>query len=183
VTFSNDGRHFYATLGTAVQTYLIRGDLTRRRPSVIASNVECPSLSPDNTDIAFKQRVPGSGATWRLSVIDLVTGKAHHLAETCRVDDQVEWLNGTAITYGVLADPSIAALNPLRAATPSMANGALWSRTPGAFRPTAAARLRSSTAARGRRSSPTDRSGRNAAGLSGHVRSKCTAPSRRPKRG
>ena len=31
VTFANDGRHFFATLGTGGQTYLIDGDLTTRR--------------------------------------------------------------------------------------------------------------------------------------------------------
>jgi len=124
VTFSNDGRHFYATLGTGGQTYLIRGDLLTRRASVIASNVECPSLSPDDSKIAFKQRQPGPGVTWRLSVLDLATGKVHHLAETRSVDDQVEWLNDITIIYGVLADQSIASLNPLSAATPSIANGA-----------------------------------------------------------
>jgi high-affinity iron transporter len=124
VTFANDGRHFYATLGTGGQTYLIEGDLTTRRATVIASNVECPSLSPDNTRIAFKQRLPGPGVAWRLSVLDLATLQVRHLAETRSVDDQVEWLNNTTVLYGVLADPSIAALNPLSPSTPSIANGA-----------------------------------------------------------
>jgi hypothetical protein len=124
VTFANDGRHFYATLGTGGKTYLIKGDLTTRRATVIATNVECPSLSPDNSEIAFKQRVPGPVVTWRLSVLDLATLKVHHLAETRSVDDQVEWLNNTTIVYGVLANPAIAALNPLSPTTPSLANGA-----------------------------------------------------------
>ena len=124
VTFSNDERHFYATLGSGGQTYLIRGDLLTRKASVIATNVECPSLSPDNSEIAFKQRLPGSSVTWRLSVLDLATLRAHHLAETRSVDDQVEWLNDTTVIYGVLADQSIASLDPFSAATPSIANGA-----------------------------------------------------------
>ena len=62
--------------------------------------------------------------TWRLSVLDLATLKVHHLAETRSVDDQVEWLNNTTIVYGVLANPAIAALNPLSPTTPSLANGA-----------------------------------------------------------
>ena len=89
VTFAHDGRHFYATLATGGKTYLIRGDIATRRATVIASNVECPSLSPDDTKIAFKQRVPGPGVTWRLSVLDLATMTVHHLAETRSVDDQV----------------------------------------------------------------------------------------------
>jgi hypothetical protein len=124
VTFSNDGRHFYATLGTGGQTYLIKADLATRRATVIASNVECPSLSPDDKEIAFKRRLPGTVVTWRLSVINLATLKVHPLAETRSVDDQVEWLNDTTIIYGVLKDQSIASLNPFSSATPSIANGA-----------------------------------------------------------
>jgi len=124
VTFANDERHFYATLGTGGQTYLIRGELLTRRAAVIATNVECPSLSPDDSEIAFKQRLPGPTVTWRLSVLDLATLRVHHLAETRSVDDQVEWLNDTTVLYGVLADPSIASLDPFSAATPSIANGA-----------------------------------------------------------
>lgn len=124
MTFANDGRHFYATLGTGGQTYLINGDLTTRRATVIASNVECPSLSPDNTEVAFKQRLAGPTVRWRLSVLDLATLQVHHLAETRSVDDQVEWLDNSTVLYGVLADPQVAALDPLSAATPSIANGA-----------------------------------------------------------
>ena len=124
VTFAHDGRHFYATLGTGGRTYLIRADLATRRATVLASNVECPSLSPDDTRIAFKQRVAGSGVTWRLSVLDLSTLTVHHLAATRSVDDQVEWLNNSTVLYGVLADPAIAALDPLSPTTPSLANGA-----------------------------------------------------------
>ncbi len=124
VTFSRDGRHFYATLGTGGQTYLIEGDLTTRRASVIASNVACPSLSPNGQEIAFKAQLPGTAVKWRLSVLDLATRKVHALAETRSVDDQVEWLNNTTIIYGVLRDKAIASLNPFSAATPSIANGA-----------------------------------------------------------
>ena len=44
---------------------------------VLRENVECPSLSPDNTRIVFKKRMtdgPG-GVTWRLHVLDLATQK------------------------------------------------------------------------------------------------------------
>ena len=123
VTFANDGRHFYATLGTGGQTYLIEGDLETRRASVIMSNVECPSLSPDNREIAFKRRLPGSVVKWRLSVVDLATLKVHPLAETRSVDDQVEWLDNSTVLYGVLQDQAIASLNPLAATTPNIADG------------------------------------------------------------
>ena len=52
-------------------------------------NVECPSLSPDGTRVAFKKKV-GDGV-WRLSVLDLETLKETELAETRSVDDQALW--------------------------------------------------------------------------------------------
>lgn len=124
VTFSPDGRNFYATLGTGPTTYLIKGDLRTRSATVITSNVECPSLSPDGREIAFKRRLPGSTVRWRLSVLDLATGRVHPLAETRSVDDQVEWLDNTTVLYGVLADATIAAMDPLSVTTPSLTDGA-----------------------------------------------------------
>ena len=124
VTFTNDGRHFYATLGTGGHTYLLHGDIATRTATVIATNVECPSLSPDDKEIAFKRRLPGPGVRWRLSVLDLSTMKVHPLAETRSVDDQVQWLNDTTVLYGMVRDKKIAAENPLDASTPTMTNGA-----------------------------------------------------------
>ena len=53
--------------------------------------VECPSLSPDGTRIAFKTRSDsGVGPiTWRIAVLDLATSEVTELAETRNVDDQV----------------------------------------------------------------------------------------------
>jgi Tol biopolymer transport system component len=102
VTFSHDGHTFYATLGTGGMTYLIRADLDTRRAVVLRSGVECPSLSPDGTRIAFKSRNPGRTATWRISVLDLATLKSHPLAETRDVDDQPAWLNDRTVMYGLV---------------------------------------------------------------------------------
>lgn len=123
VTFTGNGQTFYATLGTGSSTYLIRADVRTRQATVIATNVECPSLSPDGREIAFKRRMPGSTVRWRLSVLDLATGQVHSLAETRSVDDQVEWLDNRTILYGVLQNRAIAAMNPDSAATPSLAAG------------------------------------------------------------
>ena len=108
VTFARDGNRFYATLGTRGQTYLIEGNLERREARVVRGGVECPALSPDNTRVAFKKRTGGviSAVTWRLSVLDLATGKEWELAETRSVDDQVEWLDDRQVLYGLLAAPS-----------------------------------------------------------------------------
>ncbi|HET9667579.1 MAG TPA: hypothetical protein VFP09_12510, partial [Desertimonas sp.] len=72
-----------------------------RQARVIAENVECPSLSPDETRIAFKRR---EGNSWRLHVLDLRTKRETALAETRSVDDQVEWLDDERILYGLIDD-------------------------------------------------------------------------------
>jgi hypothetical protein len=102
VTFAQGGR-FYATLGTAGHTYLVRGDIGSRSMEVLRDGVECPSLSPDNRRIAFKQKVgPGNAAvTWRLAVLDLDTLQDHTLAEARDVDDQAEWLDDNQVLYAI----------------------------------------------------------------------------------
>jgi hypothetical protein len=101
VTFANDGDRFYATLGTGGETYLIEGDIVTREAKVLRAGVECPMLSPDNTRLVFKSRVPGDRVTWRLSVLDLATLETHPLAETGDVDDQAQWLDDDTVMYGI----------------------------------------------------------------------------------
>ena len=106
-TFARDGRRFYATLGTAGKMYLVEGDLTTRQMRVIRDDVECPSLSPDNTRIAFKRRIPtgAGGFVWQLQVLDLASGSVTPLSKEVRsVDDQVEWLNDREIVYALPKD-------------------------------------------------------------------------------
>lgn len=98
VTFAAEGV-FYATLETRGRTYLVRGDVARRRVDVVHEGVECPSLSPDGKRIAFKKRT--GQASWRLSVLDLSTLVETPLAETRSVDDQPEWLNDVEVLYGL----------------------------------------------------------------------------------
>src|SRR4051812_43445825 len=94
VTFARDSDRFYATLGSGRKTYLIEGDVPTRQARVLRENVECPSLSPDNTRIAFKKQVGSGGRSqWRLYVLDLATMSEIPLAEVSDVDDQVEWLD------------------------------------------------------------------------------------------
>ena len=106
VTFAREPGTFYATLGTAGHTYLVRGDIESNRVEVLRDGVECPSLSPDGTKIAFKQRT-GSGlgpVTWRPAVLDVATLADHPLSETRNVDDQIEWLDDETILYGMPRD-------------------------------------------------------------------------------
>ncbi|WP_328527067.1 hypothetical protein OG984_14830 [Nocardioides sp. NBC_00368] len=101
VTFADDDRTFYATVATGGRTYLARGDLSARSLTTIADHVECPSLSPDGTRIAFKEAVE-DGTRWAPAVLDLATGRRTVLAgETHSIDDQIEWLDDDTVLYGL----------------------------------------------------------------------------------
>ena len=101
VTFTQKPGHFYATLGTGGQMFLVEGDAATKTARVIHGGIECPSLSPDNRRVAFKKREPGWRLIWRIHVLDLQTGVETALAETRSVDDQVEWLDDQTIIYAV----------------------------------------------------------------------------------
>jgi hypothetical protein len=100
VTFADDDT-FYATAATGGHTYLVRGSIAQRRMESIRADVECPSLSPDKTRIAFKKHGDLPPGQWRLAVYDLRTGRETLLAEPRSVDDQVEWLDDDQILYGL----------------------------------------------------------------------------------
>ena len=103
VTFARDGRHFYATMATGHKTYLVIADIRTRTGRVLHENVECPSLSPDGTRIAYKKLVelaPGTPRIWHLHVLDLRTMKDVALAEPDPIDDQAEWLGNHIVVYG-----------------------------------------------------------------------------------
>ena len=102
VTFAADGDRFFATLGTGGVMYLVEGSLADRTLHVVTEGIECPALSPDETRIAFKKRMPGSArAHWRPHVLDLETLEETALAESRSVDDQVEWLDDENILYAL----------------------------------------------------------------------------------
>jgi hypothetical protein len=106
VTFGAGNRTFYATMSTAGHRYLVVGDLTTRTIRTLADNVECPSLSPDGTRIAFKRAVQGDPAKgWRPAVLDLATLEPTVLAETRSVDDQAAWLDEHTVMYAIHRDP------------------------------------------------------------------------------
>ncbi|MGW4527109.1 hypothetical protein [Amycolatopsis sp. NPDC004378] len=106
VTFTRDDRHFYATMSTAGHRYLVAGDFAAHTIRTLRENVECPSLAPDETRVAFKSAVDGDpGKGWRLSVVDLTTSRVTPLAETRSVDDQPAWLDDHTVGYGVPRGP------------------------------------------------------------------------------
>ena len=102
VTFFPSGDRFLATLGTGGKRFLVEGDITRRHMKVIQDDVECPSLSPDGTRIAFKRASKVKGA-WRLWVMQLQSGEAWPVTDEDRyIDDQAEWLDDQHVLYGLL---------------------------------------------------------------------------------
>jgi len=103
VTFARDSGRFYATLATGGRTYLIEGLVRARTAHVIHANVECPSLSPDGTRIAYKSR-DGKPWHWRLHVLDLRTGTDVATSERRPIDDQAEWLDNRRLLYGLGVD-------------------------------------------------------------------------------
>ncbi|NMO57801.1 hypothetical protein HH310_42395 [Actinoplanes sp. TBRC 11911] len=100
VTFADDDK-FYATAASGGKTWLVVGSLSAKRMTSLRRDVECPSLSPDRTRIAFKKHGDLPPGQWRLAVYDLRTHTETLLAETRSVDDQVEWLDDDTVLYGL----------------------------------------------------------------------------------
>ncbi|MDJ0381777.1 hypothetical protein [Streptomyces sp. G-G2] len=102
VSFARDDERFYATVSTKGHTYLIEGNMKDWSAKVLRENVECPSLSPDNTRVAFKKRVSDDpAAPWRLYVLDLRTMVETPLAETRGIDDQASWTDDHTVAYAL----------------------------------------------------------------------------------
>lgn len=103
VTFADDDR-FYATAASGGRTWLVEGSRSGRTLTALREDVECPSLSPDGTRIAFKKHGDLPAGRWRLTVLDLASGRETPLAETRSVDDQAEWLDNDTVLYGLPRD-------------------------------------------------------------------------------
>ncbi|NKR13418.1 MULTISPECIES: hypothetical protein [unclassified Paenarthrobacter] len=95
---------FYATAASSGRIWLVRGSLAGKTLTAIRDNVECPSISPDGTRIAYKKNIGGPlTAHWNVALLDLATGEETVLLEKRSVDDQIEWLDDQNLLYG-LAD-------------------------------------------------------------------------------
>ncbi|MFG2622580.1 hypothetical protein ACGFXC_33695 [Streptomyces sp. NPDC048507] len=102
VTFARDDNRFYATVSSKGRTYLVEGNTEEWSARALRENAECPSLSPDNTRIAFKKKVSEDpAAPWRPYVLDLGTMRETPLAETRSVDDQAAWLDDATLAYAL----------------------------------------------------------------------------------
>ena len=101
VTFKSDGNGFFATLASGGAKYLIEGNIDAREGRVVRTGVECPSLSPDNTKLVYKDFIDTKGF-WQLRVYNLQTGEDTALvSETRSVDDQVDWLDNDHVLYHI----------------------------------------------------------------------------------
>lgn len=102
VTFTPDGRRFYASASSDGSTYLVEGDIASWEAQVRQENVECPSLSPDSRRIVFKKRVSSSAdQPWQLYVLDLASGAQTPIPGTLGIDDQAAWLDGDTLMYAM----------------------------------------------------------------------------------
>ncbi|MCP1414491.1 hypothetical protein [Paenarthrobacter sp. A20] len=108
VTFApGENDVFYATAASSGRIWLVRGSLSAKTLTAIHDNVECPSISPDGTRIAYKKNDGGAlAAHWKVAVLDLATGQEVVLSEKRSVDDQIEWLDNQNLLYG-LADEAV----------------------------------------------------------------------------
>ncbi|MDX6603134.1 MAG: hypothetical protein QOF13_2336 [Solirubrobacterales bacterium] len=93
-----DSDRFYATLATGDHHYLVEGSVSGREMHVLRDGVECPSLSPEGKQIAYKSRINGENR-WRVRVLELATLADHAVAEERSIDDQVEWLDEETLAY------------------------------------------------------------------------------------
>ena len=103
VTVADDDNTFYATMSSGGQTFLVKGNLRERTVQTLKQNVECPSLSPDGTRVAFKKRMSSEDGRqpWRLHVLDLASLAETPLAESRSVDDQAVWLDNQTVAYSL----------------------------------------------------------------------------------
>lgn len=74
---------------------------------MIRNGIECPSVSPDGTRIAYKKSDTGTLSGHRsIAVPDLASGKEMVLSEQQNIDDQIEWLDSSTLLYGLPRDGS-----------------------------------------------------------------------------
>lgn len=96
---------FYATASSQGNIWLVKGDLAARILTVVATGVECPSISPDGQRIAFKKSASGTLVGDRHpAVLDIATGEVTVLGEDRNIDDQIEWLDNSTVLYGIPRD-------------------------------------------------------------------------------
>lgn len=92
---------FYVTAAYGGNAYLARGTIGGRRIELLRAGIECPSVSPDGSRIAFKKKT--GPASWAPAVLDLASMTEHVFPQSHSVDDQIEWLDDHTLLYEVRA--------------------------------------------------------------------------------
>ncbi|GAA1956379.1 hypothetical protein [Agromyces allii] len=106
VTFADD-RRFFATAASGEHRWLVAGDLDERTLRAVRDGVECPSLSPDGSRLAFKQnRGSADRPDWAIAVYEPADDRVTVLPEPASIDDQPEWLDDETLLYGRARDDS-----------------------------------------------------------------------------
>jgi hypothetical protein len=99
VTFDpRDSNRFYVTVSIRGRPHLAQGSIATASAHTLRADVECPSLSPDGTRIAFKKR-RADGRGWDPAVLNLATGKETVFVAARSLDDQIEWLDNQTLLY------------------------------------------------------------------------------------
>jgi len=104
VTFKGDGDGFYASVRFDGNIHLVEGSIQERQLLVLDSGISAPSLSLDESRIAYTRLVSNLGPTWRFHVRNLATGTDVELAEATSIDDQLEWMDSDHVLYGLATD-------------------------------------------------------------------------------
>lgn len=106
VTFvPGDADAFYATAASSGRIWLVKGSISARTLTAVHDGVECPSVSPDGTRVAYKKNTGTAlAAHWKVAILELANGVETVLSEPRSVDDQIEWLDDGTLLYGLPRD-------------------------------------------------------------------------------
>ena len=104
VSFFPNGEDFLVSLGNNTERYILKGNVTSKRLDIVFEGAECPSVSPDGKQIAFKQQSTTQTGLlgmphWNIAVWDLLSNQVRTLKEKRSVDDQIFWLDSKTIAY------------------------------------------------------------------------------------
>ncbi len=104
VTFVDDDTIFATAASHAAgKTWLMTGSISQQTLTSVTDNAECPSVSPDKTKVAYKKVVDtvNGQPVWAVAVRDIAAGTETLIPATKGLDDQVEWLDGSTLLYGL----------------------------------------------------------------------------------
>lgn len=138
VTFASD-QVFYATVASGGATWLVEGNLAQRRMESVIENAECPSVSPDESTVAYKKRRDQAGlAHWDIALLELATGKETVIPLPQGFDDQLEWLDEDTLLFGMprqgsVGDSDVYSIEAVAQAVPQLFIEHAWS--PSVVRP------------------------------------------------